>query len=103
MKGNVKPFMYVYVSMGIYTLYLILWLFWPCSLLRKVTVCCRTQVFCSPGPVGRQMAAGDVWKDPALCSMNANDMFMREEGRGCRRRTGREITNEHGTFIKGLE
>lgn len=95
--------MYVYVSMGVRTLYLILWLFWPCSLVRRVTVYCRTQVFCSPGPVGWQMAAGDVWKDSALCSTNANDMFMREEGRGCRSRKGREITNEHVGFIKGLE
>lgn len=40
-----------------------------------------TQVFCSPGPVGRQLAASPVWRypsDPAFCGVDANDMFMRE-------------------------
>lgn len=71
-----------------------------------------TQVSSSPGPVGRQLAAGPIWRDPgdpAICCMNANDVFMRKgEGREERqaRRGGMErkrLLCEHVTLIKGLE
>lgn len=43
-----------------------------------------TQVFCPPGPLRRQLVAALVWRDagdPDFCSMNTNDVSLREEGR----------------------
>lgn len=86
-----------------------------------------TQVFCSPGPAGRQLAASPIWRDPgdpAFCGVTANDVFMREAGeKGGEMKRGRErerrgtemeggrrkgegegqLSSEHVLFMKGLE